>query len=208
MAKSRLLMVMLAWGYFYLLAGIALFIVPEYTVVLGITNAEASVLMGVLGVAVGIGCAFAGLISGHQNRTAIDPDRCCRTGSVLCTLLAAIPPWVPNLGPMVRIALSNVAFFIFGAGFFAGFYIIPLQALLQKMSPDDERGRFLGTANACLFRVFDDRGIAVLGHPSDVRQRATKHFLRQRAADGRRGRVLLVEAARHGTADRQQGVQS
>ena len=52
---------------------------------------------------------------------------------------------------MVRIALSNVAFFIFGAGFFAGFYIIPLQALLQKMSPDDERGRFLGTANAVSF---------------------------------------------------------
>jgi acyl-[acyl-carrier-protein]-phospholipid O-acyltransferase/long-chain-fatty-acid--[acyl-carrier-protein] ligase len=37
MAKSRLLLVMMAWGYFYLLAGIALFIVPEYTVVLNIT---------------------------------------------------------------------------------------------------------------------------------------------------------------------------
>ena len=34
MSQSRLLMVMMAWGYFYLLAGIALFIVPEYTVVL------------------------------------------------------------------------------------------------------------------------------------------------------------------------------
>jgi len=49
------------------------------------------------------------------------------------------------------VLLSNVTFFILGAGFFAGFYIIPLQALLQKMSPDDERGRFLGTANAVSF---------------------------------------------------------
>ncbi len=45
----------------------------------------------------------------------------------------------------------NVAAFIFGAGFFAGFYIIPLQALLQRLSPDSERGRFLGTANAISF---------------------------------------------------------
>ena len=45
----------------------------------------------------------------------------------------------------------SVAGLIFGAGFFAGFYIIPLQALLQKLSPDDERGRFLGTANAISF---------------------------------------------------------
>ena len=40
---------------------------------------------------------------------------------------------------------------IAGAGFFAGFYIIPLQAALQKLSPDDERGRFLGTANGVSF---------------------------------------------------------
>jgi acyl-[acyl-carrier-protein]-phospholipid O-acyltransferase/long-chain-fatty-acid--[acyl-carrier-protein] ligase len=58
---------------------------------------------------------------------------------------------MPQMKPMVRVAFSNAAFFIFGAGFFAGFYIIPLQALLQKLSPDDERGRFLGTANAVSF---------------------------------------------------------
>ena len=150
MSKSRLLMVMLAWGYFYLLAGIALFILPEYTVVLKITNAEASVLMGVLGIAVGIGCAAAGLISGHRIEPRLIPIGAA--GLVLFfTLLAAVPPWIPNMRPMVRIAFSNVALFIFGAGFFAGFYIIPLQALLQKMSPDDERGRFLGTANAVSF---------------------------------------------------------
>ena len=150
MSKTRLLMVMMAWGYFYLLAGIALFIVPEYTLVLGITNAEASVLMGVLGIAVGVGCAVAGLISGHKIQPKLIPIGAA--GLVLFfALLGAVPPWVPNMGPMVRIAFSNVALFIFGAGFFAGFYIIPLQSLLQAMSPDDERGRFLGTANACSF---------------------------------------------------------
>jgi len=150
MSKTRLLMVMMAWGYFYLLAGIALFIVPEYTQVLNITNAEASVLMGVLGIAVGVGCAAAGLISGHRIEPRLIP---IGAGGLIFffTLLGLVPPWIPNVQPLLRIALSNVAMFIFGAGFFAGFYIIPLQALLQKLSPDNERGRFLGTANAVSF---------------------------------------------------------
>ncbi len=150
MSKTRLLMVMMAWGYFYLLAGIALSILPEYTIVLEVNRAEASVLMGVLGVAIGIGCAAAGLISGHHIEPRLIPIGAA--GLILFfILLAAVPPWMPDVRPMVRVALSNVSVFILGAGFFAGFYIIPLQALLQKMSPDDERGRFLGTANAVSF---------------------------------------------------------
>lgn len=150
MSKSRLLMVMMAWGYFYLLAGLALFILPEYTIVLGINRAEASVLMGVLGVAIGIGCAAAGLISGNQIQPKLIPIGAF--GLILFfTLLAAVPPWMPDAGPMIRVAASNVSLFILGAGFCAGFYIVPLQALLQKLSPDNERGRFLGTANAVSF---------------------------------------------------------
>ncbi len=150
MSQTRLLMVMMAWGYFYLLAGIALFIVPEYTIVLGITRLEASVLMGVLGVAIGVGCAVAGLISGHKIEPRLIPIGAA--GLILFFfLLAAVPPSLPKMQPMLSVALSNVSFFILGAGFFAGFYIIPLQALLQQLSPDDERGRFLGTANAVSF---------------------------------------------------------
>ena len=46
---------------------------------------------------------------------------------------------------------TNVSALIGFAGFSAGFYIVPLQALMQSLSPDDERGRFLGTANAISF---------------------------------------------------------
>jgi MFS family permease len=150
MSKGRLLMVMMAWGYFYMLAWIALMILPEYSDVLKINRAEASVLMGVMGIAIGLGCAVAGLISGHR----IEP-RLIPVGAVgmvvFFALLGGVPPAMPAMAPMIRVALSNVAFLVLGAGFFAGFYIIPLQALLQKLSPDDERGRFLGTANAVSF---------------------------------------------------------
>lgn len=151
MAKSKLLMVMFAWGYFYLLAGLALFIVPEYTVVLGVNRTLASVLLGVMGIAIGVGCGVAGFISGKRIETRLIPIGALGL-IVFFALLALVPPTkMPKVPSLSDVALSNVSLFIFGAGFSAGFYIVPLQALLQKMSPDDERGRFLGTANACSF---------------------------------------------------------
>jgi MFS family permease len=153
MARSPLLMVMLAWGYFYFLAGLALLILPEYTVVLQayhVSRAEVSVLLGVMGVAIGVGSVLAGLISGHAIRPRLIP-----IGAVGLTfffiLLGTAPPTLPDLGPVWRMVASPIAGFIFGAGVSAGFYIIPLQALLQRLSPDDERGRLLGTANGISF---------------------------------------------------------
>ncbi|WP_162006742.1 MFS transporter [Roseimaritima sediminicola] len=191
MAQTRMLMVMMAWGYFYLLAGLAFFILPEYSTVLNIDRGSTGILMGVLGVAVGVGCAFAGLVSGHRIEVRLIPLGAAGL-VVFFALLGFVEPklyGVPRAagetpaaaaaaegaaGPQVQVdgkpaalsgviavpkreasvlevALSNVSLFIFGAGFFAGFYIIPLQALLQKLSPDGERGRFLGTANAVSF---------------------------------------------------------
>jgi len=150
MSKSPLLMVMLAWGYFYLLAGLALLIIPEYTIVLKIDRAEASVLLGVLGAAIGLGSVTAGLISGHRIEPRLIPIGALGL-TVFFILLGTVPPSLPALEPKIRVVVSSVSGFIFGAGFFAGFYIIPLQAMLQKLSPDSERGRFLGTANAISF---------------------------------------------------------
>ncbi|PAY20222.1 hypothetical protein CKO51_07245 [Rhodopirellula sp. SM50] len=168
MGRTRLLTVMMAWGYFYLLAGLALSTLFRYPEVLSVGDDEASVLMGVLGIAIGLGCATAGFISGDR----IEP-RLTTIGAaglvIFFFLLAAVPPWMPDMRPMIRVALSNVAFFIFFAGFFAGFYIIPLQALLQKLSPDDERGQFLGTANAVSFAFMTVAGLlywAVMSTPA------------------------------------------
>jgi acyl-[acyl-carrier-protein]-phospholipid O-acyltransferase/long-chain-fatty-acid--[acyl-carrier-protein] ligase len=113
--------------------------VPEYTEVLTITRAKASYLLGILGVAIGAGSVTAGLISGHRIEPRLIPLGALGL-TLFFTLLGVVPP-----------GFGGVAAFIFGAGFFAGFYIIPLQALLQQLSPDDERGRFLGTANAISF---------------------------------------------------------
>ncbi len=139
MSRTPLLTVALAWGYFYLLAGIALLIIPEYVEVLAIDRGKASLLLGVMAVGIGVGSVVAGLVSGHRIEPRLVPVGGAGL-SVFFILLGVVPP-----------TFTNVAVFIGGAGFFAGFYIIPLQALLQKLSPDDERGRFLGTANAISF---------------------------------------------------------
>jgi acyl-[acyl-carrier-protein]-phospholipid O-acyltransferase/long-chain-fatty-acid--[acyl-carrier-protein] ligase len=153
MAKSRLLMVMMAWGYFFLLAGIALLVVPEYTKVLNINRTDASILLGVMGIAIGLGCAAAGWISGHRIEPRLIPFGAF--GLILFFfLLGVIPPSLADAPGPMAVALSNVSLLILGAGFASGFYIVPLQSLLQKLSPDDGRGRFLGTANAVSFAFF------------------------------------------------------
>lgn len=151
MAKSPLLMVALAWGYFYLLAGFGLLIIPEYTLILQVKDQHAAALLAVLGISIGIGSIVAGLISGRRIEPRLIPVGVVGL-TVFFSLLAIVPPRLASGdNAYVQVLMSNVAFLIGGAGFFAGFYIIPLQAMLQKLPPESERGRFLGTANAISF---------------------------------------------------------
>ena len=139
MAGGPLLTVALAWGYFYFISGLGLLIVPEYTIVFDITPEEAARLLGILAIAIGIGSVTAGMISGHAIEPRLVPIGALGLG-VSFILLG-----------FIATSFTAVAVLLFIAGLFAGFYIIPLQAMLQHLSPDDERGRFLGTANAISF---------------------------------------------------------
>ena len=139
MAGSHLLLVALAWAFFYMIGMLAILILPDYRDLLQVTPTKASVLLGILGVSIGIGSVSAGLISGKH----IEP-RLIPVGAVGMTLFFALLGLTP-------LNFWLVAALLFGAGIFAGFYIVPLQSLLQHLSPDDERGRFLGTANALSF---------------------------------------------------------
>ena len=162
MSKTRLLMVMMAWGYFYLLAGIALLIVPEYTEIMDITRKNTSVLMGVLGIAIGLGCGVAGFISGHRIMPRLIPLGALGLIVFFFLLAFVTPPVLGMKASYDEVLFSSVSFFIFCAGFSAGFYIVPLQALLQSLSPEGERGRFLGTANGVSFMFLTLASLVVL----------------------------------------------
>lgn len=142
--------VMFAWAFFYLLAGLALAILPEYAAVLGIDQGEASVLLGVLGVAIGVGCVVAGFFSGNAIRPRLIPIGGFAM-SVFFLLLGVIPAQLPEFRPYLRVLFSPTSLFLLGAGISAGFYIVPLQSLLQRLTPEHELGRYLGTANGLSF---------------------------------------------------------
>ena len=182
MAGTPLLTVMFAWSYFYFLAGLALLVIPEYTIVLKadeVTRFEASMLLGVMGVAIGLGCGICGLVSGHSIRPRMVPFGGLAL-AIFFLLLGFAPATLPNLGPYYRVLFSPISFFILGAGISAGFYIVPLQALMQKLTPANELGRFLGTANgfsfafltlsALLYKVIRPRFVSADGteHPEKI----------------------------------------
>lgn len=139
MSKTPLLIVALAWAFFYMIGMMAILILPDYKDLLGVSATKASILLGILGVSIGVGSVLAGLISGKH----IEP-RMIPVGAIGMTIFFALLGTAP-------LKFGLVGGFIAGAGFFAGFYIVPLQALLQHLAPDNERGRFLGTANALSF---------------------------------------------------------
>ncbi len=78
---------------------------------------------------------------------------------------------------MLTPTYGSVILLILVTGFFAGFYIVPLQALIQLLSPDDERGRIIGTAGAISF-CFSSLGPVVFWLATNVAgMKANKIFL-------------------------------
>ncbi len=139
MASGPLLAVVLAWGGFYMIAMIALLILPAYQAILGISYTATSYLLGVLGIAIAVGSVTTGWISGKEIKPWLIPVGASGM-SLAFLMLGILPP-----------TYASVATLVFVTGFFAGFYIVPLQALIQVLSPDEERGRIIGTSGAISF---------------------------------------------------------
>ena len=131
----------------------ALLILPEYIFVLekyDVDMTEISLLLGVMGVSIGIGCVAAGYLSGDAIRPRLVPYGGVAL-AIFFALLGIVPASLPDLPRYWRILFSLVSLFILGTGISAGFYIVPLQALLQRLTPSHELGRYLGTANGLSF---------------------------------------------------------
>ncbi len=154
MAKSPLLLLVIADAAFYLIAHIAIVLLPDYREVLGVSETLVSAMQGLLGLAIGTGCVLAGLLSGKRIRLGL------AAGGVLCLgvcfgLCGMLPTastaegFLASRDGMTLYAVNCLALAIGGIG--AGFYLVPLLALIQHLAPAAERGRFLGTWNASTF---------------------------------------------------------
>lgn len=160
MAKGPLIVITLFWTFFYFLAAIVLAMLADYPQILGVSPLKASALSAAMGIAIGVGCVAAAWLSGKRSRLEFVPLGAA--GLALAFLLLGIAPkdyWL--IGALLSVM-----------GLAAGFYIIPLQASLQELSPSGERGRFIGTANAMSFVMVGLGsllfvGLSKLGMPSN-----------------------------------------
>lgn len=139
MANTRLLAIAGAWTFFYFVAAIVLLILPDYSAFLDIPDSETAYLMAGLAVSIGAGCLIAAYADTPGRRILFVPFGAVGLALTFGVMGMRVPQFGETLG------LLSVT------GFFAGFYIIPLQSLLQTLAPSDRRGRVLGTANGMSF---------------------------------------------------------
>jgi MFS family permease len=99
-----------------------------------------AVLLGLVGLGVGIGCALAGYFSGNRLELGLVP-----IGIVLLIAMTAIMAVVsPSRIDQMHISL-NLCLLAVGAA--AGLYIVPLYTLLQHRAPKDSKGSLVATSN-------------------------------------------------------------
>lgn len=166
MARDRaLLRIAFSWGYFYFVAAIVISAFPDYGAALfgggdaTSHHAEIAYLNVALMVGIAVSSFAAGRVSGDRIRSSIVPP-----GLVCFSLVLVAFAVVP------RSYGAALAMF-FALGGCAGFYIVPLQALLQQRTGEERRGRLLGTTNFLSFAFLALGGavyVALVGSGASV----------------------------------------
>ena len=135
-----LLLSVLGCSYFYFLATLLQFNTVIYgTRLLGLSEARAAMLLGILALAVGVGSLVAGYLSNNTIEYGLVP-----IGTVGVTIAVASLAWTTLDARSLAIRLAIL-------GFFAGLYIVPLAALTQHRPDPDRRGAVIGVTNLLAF---------------------------------------------------------
>ena len=148
-SNRPLLVVLLSWSGFYMIGMLALLLLPDYREILLVSNTSITMTVGLLAIAIVIGSILVAVLSGKTIRPYL-----ALIGAFGMTACFATMGFVSKDFLGLEIGGTDAAglkILVFLIGFFAGFYIVPLQSLLQFLSPSDERGRFFGTANFLSF---------------------------------------------------------
>jgi acyl-[acyl-carrier-protein]-phospholipid O-acyltransferase / long-chain-fatty-acid--[acyl-carrier-protein] ligase len=134
---NRLLALAVAGNiYFWYLAALIVLVVVVYgTGALGLTALRTSYLQAAMAVGIGIGSVAAGYFSNEQIEYGFIPFG----AGGMATACAALS--FEHLGYWT--VFSELA----ALGFFAGFFAVPINALIQRLPPIERRGSVIATAN-------------------------------------------------------------
>lgn len=131
---------MLGFTFFFFLGTILTLNLNVYGLrTMGVGEAYTSLLMVFLSVGLGAGSLLAGYVSGDT----IDP------GLVVLGALGLGPPLVAFTRDPESLLLAYAGMVVIGV--FGGFFLIPLQTLIQERPPEDAVGDALGTTNILTF---------------------------------------------------------
>lgn len=126
--------------YFYFLAALLQFNILFYGLeILEVGETLNSLLLAAVALGIGAGSLAAGYLSGKKIEYGLIP-----LGSIGITVLGAIL-YREGLG------YREVAFLLGLLGFFSGFFIVPLSALIQHRPPESRRGGVIAASNLLSF---------------------------------------------------------
>jgi len=128
-----------AWSLFYFISIIIISIIPTLQEPMGGSTADTSLLLAATALGIGIGCGTVGLCSGSSIRVGMVPWGAA--GLALAWFLLGLLP----------LDFATVFGLLLLGGLSAGFFIVPLQAMQQRLAPPEQRGRYLATANALCY---------------------------------------------------------
>ena len=141
--------------YFWFLGTLLQFNIFNYGQdVLHINATHSGVLQGGIGIGIGLGSVAAGYLSAGKIEYGLIP-----LGSAGMTILGLC------LG-FHGLTFTSVLLLLAGLGFSAGFFAVPINALIQHQPPDDQKGAVIALANWLSFvGVFAGAGaIVVMSH--------------------------------------------
>lgn len=142
---KRLWLAMVGIAYFWFAGALVMQNVIEYTKVLVPDASGAAfyggVLLAIMALGIGIGSVLAGYLS--RGKIELGLVSLGALGLVLAGVLLSIPGF----------GLKVYLVFLFLLGFSAGFFDVPLAALLQQRSPEKIKGGMIATSNFITFGV-------------------------------------------------------
>jgi acyl-[acyl-carrier-protein]-phospholipid O-acyltransferase/long-chain-fatty-acid--[acyl-carrier-protein] ligase len=107
--------------------------------VLKIADSQIGLLQAAVAVGIGVGAFSAGILSGRKIEYGLVP-----LGAIGLTVFV-------GLMASPQLSFRTAAIYLASCGFFAGFFIVPIGALLQHRPRREEKGGILGAANLLSF---------------------------------------------------------
>ena len=146
--RPELVHTLVGIAYFSFLGSAFLTVIPVYGKnVLGLGETGAGMMLMVLSVGIAVGSIVAGRLS--QGRVEIGLVPLGSIGLTVFSLgLALVRPGGPSLLQGLPLSVTVLLLLL---GLSAGFYIVPLNALLQQRSPEGTKGRLIAFSNVLSF---------------------------------------------------------